>query len=100
MLHHPAHFHGCSGQYGNLVGTQTVPRAECTALIRLLQYLVAPPIDTDGLDVHTDSKIVYDGYQCRQWHSFVQTCIRLFPDGAWMMMGVSFFVLIMEQGEY
>jgi len=49
------------GMYGTLVGPQTVPRSELTALNRLLTFLI--PLEEVGtLDVYTDNKAVFDGW--------------------------------------
>lgn len=49
--------------YGTMVGPQTVPRSELTALSRLLTFLV--PLEEAGtIDVYTDNKAVFNG-----WHA-------------------------------
>lgn len=56
------------GMYGTMVGPQTVPRSELTALNRLLTFLI--PLEGSGaLDVYTDNKAVYN-----VWHKGPRVC--------------------------
>ena len=52
------------GQYGPVPGSQTVPRAEATALIKFFTHIdnMATPVSGLSFDVYTDAKIINDGF--------------------------------------
>jgi len=62
----PCGYHQCRAQYGTIECHQSVPRAELTALLRLLQHLNRGVLDSDvvlggAATIYTDHKNVYTG---------------------------------------
>ena len=61
QVDHPADEWDAVGMCYTLIGPQTVPRSELMALITILHFIWAWDGEPGELDIHTDSKVVFDG---------------------------------------